>query len=160
MEGCQPVDVGVVDVGSLPEQHRHLLPIPGGAGGHKHGSLREADLGPPSPGNTRGVPALRSGPIRLRTQPSLELILPSLFGSFGPGMVSSRHLPWSDSAHGTRRSGVDGSDRGSPGPSPPGGHMATLTRELHTELFSHAAFTVDSEILRQARPCLDLHFLF
>lgn len=110
MKRCQSVYVGVVDVSSLPEQRRHLLPIPGRASGHKHGSLREANFRPSRPRNTQRIPGLRSRPIRFRTQPSLQLILPSLLGSFGPGMVSSRHLPWSDSAHGTRRSGVDALD--------------------------------------------------
>lgn len=115
MKRCQPVYVGVVDVSSLSEQRCHLLPVSGGASGHKHGSLGESDFRPPRPGNGQGFPGLRSRPIRLRTQPSLQLILPSLFGSFGPGMVSGRHLPWSDSAHGTRRSGVGGLDGASPG---------------------------------------------
>lgn len=112
MERCQPVYVGVVDVGSLPEQRRHLLPVSGGAGGHEHGPLGEADFRPSRPGTARSSSGLRSGLIRLRAQPSLQLILPSLFGSFGPGLVSGRHLPLSvpgtDSAHGARGSGVQG----------------------------------------------------
>lgn len=122
MKRCQPVYVGVVDVSSLPEQRGHLLPVSGGASGHKYGPLGEADFRPSRTGNTQGFPGLRPRPIRLRTEPSLQLILPSLFGSFGPGMVSGRHLPWSDSAHGTRRSGVDGFGLRLPRAVPPGGH--------------------------------------
>lgn len=95
MKRCQSVYVGVVDVSSLPEQRCHLLPVSGGAGGHKHGSLGESDFRPPRHGTAQVFPGLRSRPIRFRAQPSLQLILPSLFGSFGPGMVSGRHLPWS-----------------------------------------------------------------
>ncbi|KAG7245433.1 hypothetical protein INR49_010884 [Caranx melampygus] len=84
---CQSVYVGVVDVSSLPEQRCHLLPVSGGAGGHKHSSLGEPDFRPPRSGTARGFPGLRSRPIRLRAQPSLQLILPTLFRSFGPGMI-------------------------------------------------------------------------
>lgn len=109
MKRCQSVYVGVVDVSSLPEERCHLLPVPGGAGGHKHRSLGEADLWPPRPAAAAaGAAALGVRSVRLRAEPSLQLILPSLLGSFGPGMVSGRHLSWSDSVHGTRRSGLDG----------------------------------------------------
>lgn len=120
MKRCQPVYVGVVYVSSLPEQRCHLLPVSGGAGGHKHGSLGEADFRSPRHGTARTFPGLRPRPIRLRAQPSLQLILPSLFGSFGPGMVSGRHLPWSvpdrfSSWYEEKRSGGFGLSRASPG---------------------------------------------
>lgn len=155
----QPVYVGVVDVSSLPQQRRHLLPIPGGAGGHEHGPLREANLGPPRPRNAQGVPALRPSPIRLRAQPSLQLILPSLFGSFGPGMVSSRHLPWCDSAHGARRSGADGLGRGSSGRRPLADALRRCAVNFRANFSPRVAFRVSSEILHQAHPRLHLYFL-
>ena len=135
MKRCQTVYVGVVDVGSLPEQRCHLLPVPGRAGGHKHGSLGEADPRPAAPTAPRRFPRLRARPVRLRAQPSLHLVLPSLLGSFGPGMVSGRHLPWSDSAHGTRSSGVVGRGLTLPGAAPPGGRAPEAARELLGELF-------------------------
>lgn len=120
MKRCQSVYVGVVYVSSLPEQRCHLLPVSGGAGGHKHGSLGEADFRSPRPGTAQSFPGLRPRPIRLRAQPSLQLILPSLFGSFGPGMVSGRHLPWSvpdrfSSWYEEKRSGGFGLSRASLG---------------------------------------------
>lgn len=145
MKRCQPVYVGVVDVSSLPEQRGHLLPVSGGASGHKHSSLGEADFRPSRTGNTQGFPGLRPRPIRLRTQPSLQLILPSLFGSFGPGMVSGRHLPWSDSAHGTRRSGVDGLGCAYPGMCPLVDTME-VNHELQCERLSCDAFRCYSKI--------------
>lgn len=109
MKRCQTVYVGVVDVSSLAEQRCHLLPVSGGAGSHKHGSLGEPDFSPSRPRTSRSIPGFRSRPVRLWAKPSLQLILPTLFGSFGPGMVSGRHLPWSvprfSSLCGERRSG-------------------------------------------------------
>ena len=156
MQRCQPVDVSVVDVGSLPEQRRHLLLVAGGAGGHKHGSLREPDLRAPRPGAARGVPGLGSRPIRVRAQPSLQLILPTLFGSFGPGMVSGRHLPWSvpDTFSSwyeeQKRSGGFGLSLSSPGLRRLVETLWSWSRELQDELLSewqpHAAFRCCSEM--------------
>lgn len=167
MKRCQPVYVGVVNVSSLPQERCHLLPVPGGAGGHKHRSLGEADLWPPRPAAAAAGPAaLVFRSVRLRAEPSPQLILPSLLGSFGPGMVSGRHLSWSDSVHGTRRSGLDG--LGSRVPllaAPPGGRPPEMNGELHSELlcffyFISAAFKYYSENRQGVshRPAFELHF--
>lgn len=66
MKRCQPVYVGVVNVSSLPEERCHLLPVPGGAGGHKHRTLGEADLWPPRTAAAAGTAALGVRSVRLR----------------------------------------------------------------------------------------------
>lgn len=157
MKRCQSVYVGVVDVSSLPEQRCHLLPVSGGAGGHKHSSLSKPDSRSPRRGTAPGFPGLWSCLIRLRAQPSLQLILATLFGSFGPGMVSGRHLPWSvpvpdrfSSWYG--KSGVDGLDWASPGLRPlvdrDWRRSPKLPSERLTEWQSHVAFKYSSEIPR------------
>lgn len=93
MQRRQPVYIGVVDICSLSQELRHLLPVSGGAGGHKHSALGEAHSGPSVSGSGGLAPRLRSGPIRLRALPPLQLILPPLLRRFGPGTVSGRHLP-------------------------------------------------------------------
>ncbi len=93
MHRRQPVYIGVVDICSLSQELRHLIPVPGGAGGHKHSALGEAHSGPSVSGSGGMAPRLRPGPIRLRALPPLQLILPPLLCRFGPGTVSGRHLP-------------------------------------------------------------------
>lgn len=93
MQSRQSVHIGVIDIGSLSQELRHLLLVPSGTGGHEHGALGEAHSASSVSGSGVLAPRLRPGPIRLRALPSLELILAPLLRSFGPGTVCGRHLP-------------------------------------------------------------------
>lgn len=93
MQCRQPVYIGVIDISSLSQELRHLVPVSGGASGHEHGALGEAHSGPPVSGSRGLALRLHPGPVRLRALPPLQLILPPLLRRFGPGTVSGRHLP-------------------------------------------------------------------
>lgn len=73
VERGEPVHIGVVDVSAAVKQPQHLLGVAARAGGQEHGAIVELHL---------RLLLLQHGrlQVRLRAQPSLQLLVPLLLG--------------------------------------------------------------------------------